>query len=60
MEHRADDDRIVVRLNPGEEVIESLKELREIYDIEGAFFSGIGAVDRVTIGHYDVGEQDYR
>lgn len=53
-------DRLVVRLDPGDHVMESLKRLREEHAIENAFFTGIGAVDHVVLGHYDVEEEDYK
>jgi len=59
MEYVRESDRIVVRLDPGDEVIESLKTLRSDLDITGGFMHGIGAVDRATLGHYDVDEQSY-
>ncbi len=59
MDHVREDDRIVVRLDPGEEVLDSLETLRDEYDIENGFLTGIGAVDRVTLGHYDVDAQEY-
>lgn len=59
MESARDGDRIVARLDPGEEVLEALEQLREAHDIENGFFLGIGAVDRATLGHYDVDEEDY-
>nr|WP_227378616.1 PPC domain-containing DNA-binding protein [Haladaptatus halobius] len=59
MEHVHEDDRIVVRLDPGDEVMDSLETLRDEYDIENGFLAGIGAVDRATLGHYDVETQEY-
>ncbi|WP_458189035.1 PPC domain-containing DNA-binding protein [Haladaptatus sp. NG-WS-4] len=59
MEHAHEENRIVVRLDPGDEVLESLDTLREEYDIDNGFLAGIGAVDRVTLGHYDVETQEY-
>lgn len=59
MDYRDDGETIVLRLDPGEEVLEALADLRSDADIDGAFFTGIGAVDRVTLGHYDVDEQEY-
>lgn len=59
MNYEREDDRIVVRLDPGEEVLESLEKLRENYDIESGFLMGIGAVDYVVLGHYNVEEQEY-
>lgn len=54
-----EDDRLVVRLDPGEEVLESLERVRDDHDIEQGFLAGIGAVDRVVLGHYDVDQQEY-
>jgi predicted DNA-binding protein with PD1-like motif len=59
MDHVREDDRIVVRLDPGEEVLDSLAALRDEYGIENGFLTGIGAVDRVTLGHRDVEAQEY-
>ncbi|UPV76726.1 DNA-binding protein (plasmid) [Halorussus limi] len=59
MDHVREGDRIVVRLDPGEEALDSLGELRDEYDIENGFLTGIGAVDRVTLGHYDTEAQEY-
>lgn len=59
MEYSRESDRIVVRLDPQEEVLESLRALRDELQIESGFMIGIGAVDRVTLGHYDVSEQAY-
>lgn len=59
MDYVEEDDRVVVRLDPGEQVLDSLATVREELDIENAFLTGIGAVDTVTLGHYDVDEQEY-
>ncbi|MFB6131907.1 MAG: PPC domain-containing DNA-binding protein [Halanaeroarchaeum sp.] len=60
MEYVEETDRIVVRLARGDPVMDSLETIREECDVTGGFFFGIGAVDDVTLGHYDVSEQDYR
>ncbi|MDY6761667.1 MAG: PPC domain-containing DNA-binding protein [Candidatus Nanohaloarchaea archaeon] len=54
-----EDDRLVVRLEPGERVIEKLEELRREYDIDGGFVTGIGAVDEAVLAHYDVESEEY-
>jgi len=54
-----EDDRLVVRLDPGERVIAKLEELRREYDIDGAFVTGIGAVDEAVLAHYDVETEEY-
>ncbi|MFB6266413.1 MAG: PPC domain-containing DNA-binding protein [Halodesulfurarchaeum sp.] len=60
MDYVDEGDKIVARLDPGENVIESLETLREEAEVTGGFFTGIGAVDRVTLGHYDVDQEDYK
>jgi hypothetical protein len=60
MDYTEESDRIVVRLDRGDRVMESLETIREECDLTGGFFFGIGAVDEVTLGHYDVEEEDYK
>lgn len=59
MEYTKDKSAIIVRLDPGDRVLESLKEIREELAVDGAFFMGIGAVDVATLGHYDAEAQEY-
>jgi len=59
MDYTEEADRIVIRLDPGDRVMDSLETVREECDVTGGFFTGIGAVDEATLGHYDVEEQDY-
>ncbi|MGM0398254.1 MAG: PPC domain-containing DNA-binding protein [Halobacteriota archaeon] len=60
MDYVEEADRIVVRMDRGDQVMDELERLREECEISGAFFFGIGAVDEVTLGHYDVGMEDYK
>lgn len=59
MEFTETEDAIVVLLEPGDWVVESLATVREKAGISGGFFTGIGAVDRATLGHYDTDTQEY-
>ncbi|SFL32761.1 hypothetical protein SAMN04487950_3376 [Halogranum rubrum] len=59
MDYVEEDEQIIIRLDPGEQVLDSLETLRDDLDIENGFLTGIGAVDTVTLGHYDVDEQEY-
>lgn len=54
------EDKIFVRLDRGEEIIEKLEELREKYDIKNGFFQGIGALGKVKLGNYNVENQEYK
>lgn len=47
MEYKKFDDTYVVRLNKGEEVVEALKQLCKIENIELTEIAGIGASDFV-------------
>lgn len=59
MDYRDEGETIVARLDPGDEVLEALETIREEAGVTGGFFTAIGAVDRVTLGHYDVDAQAY-
>lgn len=60
MDFSSEGDRIVVRLDPGDGVLESLETLRDENNIQHGFLIGIGAVDEVVLGHYDVSSQEYQ
>lgn len=49
----------VVRLDAGEKIVGTLKALCERDAIGGGFFSGIGAVGKAEIGHFDPAANDY-
>lgn len=59
MEYRKFDDTYVVRLNKGEEVIESLKDLCKNENIELAEITGFGASNLVEIGVFNVNTKEY-
>ena len=59
MEYRKFDDTYVVRLNKGEEVIESLKDLCKNENIELAEITGLGASNLVEIGLFNVNTKEY-
>lgn len=59
MDYVHNGDRIIIRLDPGEQVVETLKTLRDEEGITSGFLRGIGAVDQVVLGHYDVENQAY-
>jgi predicted DNA-binding protein with PD1-like motif len=60
MDYIREDGKIIARLDPGDQVIEKLEELREEEDIENGFFYGIGALGEATLGHYDVSKEEYK
>lgn len=59
MEYRRFGDKIVLRIDRGEEVVETIVKLCEIEKIALASVNGIGAADHVLMGLYDVGLQQF-
>lgn len=55
-----DDARLCVRLDPGDEIIASLTEVARKEKIELAMVQGLGAVNRVVMGVYNVTKQEYK
>ncbi len=53
-------DGYLVRLEKGEEVIESLIDLAEKEKIKGGFLYGIGAVKDVSLGYFDTAKKEYQ
>ena len=60
MEYRRFDDSYVIRLNKGEELINSLKEICKNEDIKLAEITGLGASDFVEIGVFNVHTKEYK
>lgn len=59
MEYRRFEDSYVVRLNKGEEVITSLKQLCKDENIKLGEITGLGASDFVEIGVFNVNTKEY-
>ncbi len=59
MEYRRFGDTVLVRLERGEEILEQLARLAQAERIPLASVQGLGAVDRFTVGVYNVEEQVY-
>lgn len=59
MEYRRFEDSYVVRLNKGEEVISSLKQLCIDENIKLGEITGLGASDFVEIGVFNVNTKEY-
>lgn len=60
MEYKKFDDNYVLRLNRGEEVITSIKELCEKENIKLAEITGLGASDLVEIGVFNINTKEYK
>lgn len=59
MKYKKVDSTYVVRLEVGEEILTSLTSLCEKENIKIAEISAIGAVDRATMGLYNISEHQY-
>ena len=59
MQYRKFNDKIIARLDKGEEIIKSLSALADAENIKLANVSAIGAVDKFTIGVFKTKEKQY-
>ena len=59
MEYKVAGSKIVVRLDKGDEIISSVRNLMEELNIKCASVSGIGATDDVTFGIYNASNKEY-
>ena len=57
---KLDDGRILVRLDPGEEIVASLGEVAAAEKLTLAMVQGLGAVNKVVMGVYNVAKQEYK
>ena len=56
---RLEDDTFIIRLETGEEIIDSLKQFADAYRVGFAAICAIGTFERVTLGYYDVPAKSY-
>ncbi|MBS4535052.1 DNA-binding protein [Clostridium sp. D2Q-14] len=59
MEYKKFGSKYVIRLDRGEEIVESIKRFIQETNVKLANVTGIGAADKVTIGLYDVNKRKY-
>jgi hypothetical protein len=59
MEYRRNKERIVLRLDEGDEIIASLKAVCKKENVESAFVNGIGSAKKAEIAHFDTKEKKY-
>ena len=50
---------IVARLMPGEDLLDSVKELVKKHDIKAGLVNIIGALNKITLGYFDIEKKDY-
>lgn len=59
MDYKKYDDKYLIRLDRGDEIIESIKSICKKENIKGAKVSGIGATNQVVIGIYELDNKKY-
>jgi uncharacterized protein len=50
----------VIKLKPGERLVEALEQFAAATKLEGGWIEGLGAVQEVTLGFYDLEKQVYQ
>ena len=59
MEYKRFGDKLVMRLDPGDEICESIITASKAEGIRLASVSGMGAVGQMTVGVYDLSKKEY-
>jgi uncharacterized protein len=59
MKHRRFNDKVVVRIDKGEDILSSLKAVCKEYQIKAGFLQGIGAVGKITLGLFNTNIRQY-
>ncbi|MEM0475702.1 MAG: DNA-binding protein [Candidatus Norongarragalinales archaeon] len=59
MKFRKEKNCFIIKFEPGEEVVESLKKFCAARKIKGGFVTGIGAAKQATLGVFDVRRKQY-
>lgn len=59
MDYRRFEDKIIVRIDKGEEILEKLKEVSLKENIKLANINALGAVNEFTVGVFKTGEKKY-
>ena len=60
MDYRKFKNQYVIRLDRGEEIVESLKKIADKENIKLAYLTGIGVVGKVTAGVFDTKEKVFK
>ncbi|MDL2248226.1 DNA-binding protein [Tyzzerella sp. OttesenSCG-928-J15] len=59
MEYKKFKDTIIARIDPGEEILDSLKKLSLKENIKLASINALGAIGEFTVGAYDIGQKKF-
>ncbi|NLC89000.1 MAG: DUF296 domain-containing protein [Clostridiaceae bacterium] len=60
MDYRREKDTIYLRIDKGEPLLETIKDLAQKEKIEAGYFHGIGACDQVVISTYLADKAEYK
>lgn len=59
MDYRRFGNKLVIRLNRGEEIVTSLVDIFKKEDIRAGYFTGLGAIDQLTMAIFDKDKKEY-
>ena len=59
MDYRRFGDTLIVRMDPGEEIVEQVRVIAERENIKLASVEALGALNDLTVGVFDTGEKKY-
>lgn len=59
MQYTQTDNRYIIKIEKGEQVVSSLTQFAKEHAIQNAVFNGIGAVKGLTCGYYALDEKKY-
>ncbi len=59
MNYKRFGNKVIVRIDSGEEIVKKLEQLCKNMDIKLGTISGIGATDKATIGLFDIKTKEY-
>ena len=59
MEFKKFGNKVVVRIDKGEEIVDTLKDICKTLGVKAGSITGIGATDKATIGLFDVKVKKY-
>lgn len=59
MKYHVEDDRIIVAMMRGENLLDNLLTVAKEHNIKAGTFTGIGAVENVTLGRFDPKRKEY-
>ena len=59
MQYRVEENKILVSLEKGDEIFDSINTVIDEADIKFGWINGIGALEHITLGSYSVEKKDY-